>query len=119
MDGNPGTFEQPPTVFEEPYATPYLAEGTYPSWFVDDPANPLSNGDVKTGGTFPYRRMVPTAPYPVEFGNVVANTIDLFKHIGALFPNWNLDADRGAAYFTWQFHGASYNPNGVTIDPEP
>lgn len=118
-DGNPSTFEQAPTVFEQPAATPYLAQDVYPSWFMDDPTNPLSNGDVKTGGTFPFRRMVPTAPYPVEFGNVVANAVDLFKHIGVQFPNWNLDGDRGSAYFTWQFDGASYNPNAVKIDPEP
>jgi len=117
-DGSPATFEQAPTAFEQPAATAYLAQDVYPSWFIDDPANPLSNGDVKTGGTFPYRRMVSTAPYPMEFGNVVANAVDLFKHVGAQFPNWNLDGDRGLAYFTWQFHGASYDPNAVKIDPE-
>lgn len=116
-DGNPLTFELPPTVFEQPHAYSYLVSA-YPSWFIDDPANPLSNGDVKTGGSFPVRLMVPTAPYPVEFGNVVANAVDLFKHISVQFPYWNLDGDRGLAYFTWQFHGASYDPNSVKIDPE-
>ena len=61
---------------------------------------------------------MPTAPYPVEFGNVVANAVDLFQHIGPPFPDWNLDGDRGLAYFTWQFHAASYDPNNVKIDPE-
>lgn len=118
-DGSPLTFEKPPAVFEQPAAMPYLAQNVYPSWVIDDPTNPLSNGDVKTGGTFPFRRMVPAAPYPVEFGNVVANAIDLFKNVRVKFPNWNLDGDRGLAYFTWQFHQASYDPNAVAIDPEP
>jgi hypothetical protein len=117
-DGNPLGFEQPPTLFEKPTAITYLVQSVYPSWFIDDPANPLSNGDVKTGGTFPFRRGVPTAPYPIEFGNVVANAVDLFQHIGPPFPDWNLDGDRGLAYFTWQFHAASYDPNNVKIDPE-
>jgi hypothetical protein len=44
--------------------------------------------------------------------------VDLFKHISEQFPRWNLDGDRGLAHFTWQFRGASYDPNSVKIDPE-
>jgi hypothetical protein len=55
---------------------------------------------------------------PVQFGNAVANAVDLFAHINdAPFPDWNLDADRGLAYLTWQFHNAMYT-DPVAIDPE-
>ena len=72
----------------------------------------------KTGGGFPMRQAVPTAPYPVQFGNAVANAVDLFKNIGMQFPNWNLDGDRGLAWFTWQFHNNVYDPGNVQPDHE-
>lgn len=112
-DGDPNTFEHAPAVFEQPFAIPYLVQGAYPSWFIDDPANALRYGDLKSGGSFPARRK------PQGFGNVVANAIDLFRNINVVFPNWNLDGDRGEAFFNWQFRGASYDPNDVKVDPEP
>jgi hypothetical protein len=108
---NPG-IEQPSTIA-------YLT-ATYPNFFVDDAANPLANGDVKTDGGFPFRAQPPggAAILPVPFGNAVANVVDLFQNLGADLPDWNLDADRGMAYFTWQFKG-HYDPDNVQIEPEP
>lgn len=119
-NGSPLTFNQPPTSFETPRTIAYMAE-RYPTFFIDDDAtNPLSNGDVKTlpKGMFPFRQQPTTgAVVPVQFGNVVANAIDLFKNIDKDFPNWNLDGDRGLAYVTWQLE-AGYNPDAVAIEPE-
>lgn len=114
-------FNAPPTStdpgFESERAIAYLTNA-YPSFFVDDDvANPLGNGDVKTGGSFPYRTQT-LNNFPVQFGNAVANAVDLFKNLDKEFPNWNLDADRGLAYLTWQFKGF-YDPDSVQIEPEP
>jgi hypothetical protein len=116
-------FEKDPDAsdpgFEQPQTFAYLSSEVFPSFFVDDDVNnPLSHGDVKTGGGFPMRQAVPTAPYPVQFGNAVANAVDLFKNIGMQFPNWNLDGDRGLAWFTWQFHNNVYDPGNVQPDHE-
>jgi hypothetical protein len=114
-------FNVPPTSanpgFESESAIAYLTDA-YPSFFVDDDtANPLSNGDVKTKGSFPYRKQESNT-LPVQFGNAVANAVDLFKNLDRDFPDWNLDADRGLAYLTWQFKGF-YDPDSVQIEPEP
>jgi hypothetical protein len=115
------TFNDPPTAtepgFETPRTLPYLTS-VYPRFFVnDDLNNPLSNGDVKTKpAAFPFRK--DASGSPVQFGNAVANAVDLFRHLDAELPDWNLDGDRGLAYATWQFKGASYNPDAVEIEPE-
>jgi hypothetical protein len=93
--------------FESPNTTANVVEA-YPSFFLDDPLNPLIVGDVKTGGPFP--------SHEGRFGNVVDNAADLFAHMGR-FPNWNLDADRGLEWLTWQFK-AGYDPNAVLVEPE-
>ena len=120
-NGSPLSFNQPPTDFESPRTLAYLTEA-YPLFFVDDDAaNPLANGDVKTGphpGHFPFRRQaIAGTQIPVQFGNAVANAVDLFQNIGKEWPDWNLDADRGLAYVTWQFDNF-YNPDAVVIEPE-
>ena len=113
-------FEKDPdgTVpgFESPATTAYPME-VYPSFFIDDPANPLTIGDVRTGtgGLF---RPQGQEESPSRFGNAVANAVDLFRHIDGRFPNWNLDGDRGLAWFTWQFKGGKYDPDGVQAEPE-
>ncbi len=94
--------------FETPNTVANPVEG-YPSFFLDDPANPLvAGGAVRSGGPFPF--------HEGRFGNVVANAVDLFAHVGK-FPNWNLDADRGHGWLTWQFK-AGYDPNAVAVEPE-
>ena len=75
---------------------------------------------MKTAGdNFPDRETTNPngAVVPVQFGNVVANVVDLFQNLGATFPDWNLDGDRGLAYLTWQFQGF-YDPDAVAIEPE-
>ena len=94
--------------FETPTTITNVGEA-YPAFFLDDPANPLATGDVRSGGPFPFREG--------RFGNVVENAIDLFAHIDAPFPNWNLDADRGSGWLTWQFK-SGYDPDAVQVDPE-
>ncbi len=116
-------FEKAPDAsdpgFEAPNAVAYLA-GAYPSFFIDDDvANPMG-GDVKTGGGFPFRSagIIGAALLPMSFGNAVANAVDLFKHMDAAFPDWNLDGDRGLAWVTWQFKGGKYDPDAVQVEAE-
>jgi hypothetical protein len=122
-DGSDLTFNQRPTAsnpgFESPGTIGWYSE-TYPNFFVDDDINnPLGQGDVKTGpASFPVRRGGVWGDLPVQFGNAVGNAVDLFEHIDQLFPDWNLDGDRGVAYVTWEFD-KFYNPDAVTIKPEP
>lgn len=111
-------FEKDPTAAnpgtELPTTTAYPV-AVYPSFFIDDPANPLTSGDVKTGGAGLFR---PGPEGHPRFGSAVANAIDLFRHIDGGFPNWNLDGDRGMAWLTWQFKGATYDPGNVQAEPE-
>jgi hypothetical protein len=123
-DGSILTLNKPPTDadpgFEKPGTVGYRA-AAYPSFFVgDNTLNPLAQGDVKTApGSFPLRED-PLTPQslPVQFGNAVANAVDLFANLDTDFPSWNLDGDRGLAYATWQFSGF-YDPDAVAIEPEP
>jgi hypothetical protein len=110
-DGAISTWTQRPDSVELPPNIGYLSTA-YPSFFVDDDAaNPLANGDVKTGPAVWPIRLAPGGGVPVQFGNSVANAVDLFQQIGSALPNWNLDGDRGLAHLTWQFE------NGVVSDP--
>lgn len=112
-----------PTNFENPQQVAYLTEA-YPSFFVnDDAANPLGNGEVRIGSTWPFDgdpwpfRARPGSNTPIQFGNAVDNSVDLLAHLEDDFPDWNLDADRGLAFFTWQFRGGIYT-DPVSIEPE-
>lgn len=100
-----------PTDFENPRTVAYLM-AAYPSFFVD--AAPL-NELVRVAGTWPVRTSAASPAgvpgRPVQFGNAVDNAIDLFRHLVADFPDWNLDADRGMAYHTWKFL------NDIYLDP--
>jgi hypothetical protein len=54
---------------------------------------------------------------PTEFGSAVAEAVDLLTHLDSDFPNFNLDSDRGLAYFTWQCLSMEYT-NPLAIVPE-
>jgi len=114
------TFNQPPNSnspgFEKPNTIAYVAGWQYPSWFVNSSSNPLSNGDVKSNGGTQLRFDPPAQATP--FGNAVDCAVDIFKHLSQTFPNWNLDGDRGLAYYNWQFK-VGYDPDNVVIVPEP
>jgi len=113
------TFNQRPTAanpgFETPRTIAYVDGWQYPSWFVDGPGNPAAM-DVKTDGGVFLRYDPPGSAVP--FSNAVSNAVDLLQNLNKKFPNWNLDADRGLAYYTWQFK-AGYDPDNVQIIPEP
>jgi hypothetical protein len=113
---DPANWIVTPTVWENPQTLAYLT-AAYPSFVVDDPANPLANGEVRIGGTWPpgYRQSVGKGP--VQFGNAVENAVDLFNHMDGTFPDWNLDADRILAQLTWQFQGGIYS-DPVAIQQE-
>jgi hypothetical protein len=118
-DGALGSWVQRPTSpYENPQTVGY-PKAQYPSFFVDDDVlNPIANGDVKTGGTWPPGYGQDPKGDVVQFGNAVANSLDLFANLKATLPDWNLDADRGLAYLTWVFRNGVYS-DPVLIDPEP
>ncbi len=111
--GSLGTWPNAPTAadpgWEQPLTTAYYVQA-YPTFFVDDSANPLTpTSDVKTGGAWPPGfRAALGQQTPVQFGNAVANAVDLIKQAGADLPDWNLDADRGMASLTWEFEAGIY-----------
>ena len=108
---------------EEPATVSYETANVYPNFFIDDATNnPLSRGRISVaepvvtaadGGHFVADASIPTAVFPVEFGNVIDNTLDLYS--GKSFPNWNLDSDRGLAYLTWNLTAGWTNP--ITVKP--
>lgn len=107
-----------PDGVEEPQNLPYYVSA-YPNWWIDGADNPLQSGRVLEGGAWPQKtlgivtgNMVP----PAVFGNAVDNAVDLLKHLDEAPPDWNLDADRGLAFFTWQMKGAYGNL--LQIEPE-
>jgi hypothetical protein len=106
----------PPAAPENPATVASFAAGKYPDFFIDSAENPLSKGRVRDSGAgtgLPATTISPTGgTRPVDFGNAVENAVDLIKavlptlDVGATrpqFPDWNLDADRGLAFLTWQF----------------
>jgi hypothetical protein len=110
-----GWTVDPTLPTELPGTVPYLTVA-YPSFWIDDAtANPLSNGRVKDGGPWPVK-MALGGDFPVQFGNAVDNAIDVLLNASQPMPNWNLDGDRGLAYFTWQFQGNYSSP--VHIEEE-
>lgn len=124
-------FEKPPDAtdpgFEknapdDPIGVSTVAYETeaFPPFFIDATGNPLSNGEVKSGSSFPFRRAGATGLglLPRPFGNAVDNALDLFRHLGQQFPDWNLDGDRGLGWLTWQFKGF-YDPDAVQYEKEP
>uniref|UniRef100_Q01Z10 Putative transmembrane protein n=1 Tax=Solibacter usitatus (strain Ellin6076) TaxID=234267 RepID=Q01Z10_SOLUE len=116
-DGALATWTMAPGTWESPQTVAYLAT-EYPSFFIDDPANPLGAGRVLQGAAWPPGYAVqPGTQIPVEFGNLVENAVDVFSHLAVDYPNWNLDADRGMAWLTWQFTAVYSDP--VVIEPEP
>jgi hypothetical protein len=118
-----GTWPNAPTAsdpgWEQPPTTAYYTVA-YPTFFVDDDAaNPLTGADdVKTGGTWPPGfRPIPGDQRPVQFGNAVANAVDLIASGGKQLPDWNLDADRGMASLTWNFVANTYT-DPVQVEQE-
>ncbi len=88
----------------------------YPDFFVDDPNNPMGTSGVRVRGEkWPVRDNIVE---PKQFGNAVENAVDLLANLNAEFPDWNLDGDRGLAYFTWIFQSV---PRAMPIEiaPEP
>ena len=119
-------IERPNRAQEKPYTVPYISMDKYPNFFIDDDAdNPLSKGAIKNsspnfihsdGGRIGKGESVAGADnLPIEFGNAVANILDLLSNNE--FPNWNMDADRGLAYQTWMFGDVDSMPPFKYTDP--
>jgi hypothetical protein len=114
-------FQLPPLPGAElPGTIPSSAAGRYPNFVIDFAANPLTKGRVRNPGVgtgLPATMQSPLGDMQqMDFGNAVANAVDLIKAVlptlepdgtRPLFPDWNLDADRGQAYLTWQFRAGT------------
>lgn len=119
-DGTPASWHLAPTTFEAPHTIGYYTTA-YPDFFLNnDATNPLTNGRVRDGGSWPVatQAVVGAMALPVQFGNAVANAVDVLQHRHGALPDWNLDGDRGTAYMTWQFKNSLYT-DPVDIEPEP
>lgn len=117
--GTLGTWTQMPTGVEEPDTTGYL-HAEYPPFALDDgSANPLTpQSDVRTGTVWPpAERRHPGTDVPVTFGNAADNAVDLIRHAGDEIPDWNLDADRGMAWLTFEFQSPMSDPVDVGEEP--
>jgi hypothetical protein len=111
----------PSRSVEEPGTLVYRTGGMYPDFFInDDTNNPLSKGHIRTGtpvhaasdgGNLVADTTVAGGFAPIQFGNVVANAVDLYA--SKLFPNWNLDSDRGLAYLDWKLKAGWTNPMAI------
>jgi hypothetical protein len=116
-------INRPDRDVEAPATIAYETGNMYPNFFIDDNTNnPLSKGRISVGtpvataadgGHLVNNPAIATAVIPIQFGNVVANTLDLYSSDN--FPNWNLDSDRGLAYLTWGMKGGWTNP--MVIQP--
>ncbi len=118
-DGALGTWVQQPGGVEQPETTGYLRVA-YPPFALDDAAaNPLTaDNDVRTGAAWPPgERRVPGTDVPVTFANAVDNAIDLILHAGDPIPDWNLDADRGLAWLTFELTSPLSDPVNVQAEP--
>jgi len=63
----------------------------YPDFVVNGAG--LQNGGIMTDGAYPSRNQF--------FGDAVSNALDIFKQGPKGLPNYNLDADRGYGWKTW------------------
>lgn len=118
-------IERPSRPQENIHSIPYHSAQKYPNFFIDDDAgNPLIKGKIRNnapnyihgdGGLVGQDPSITTAKGPIEFGNAVANVVDLLTYNE--YPNWNLDADRGLAYQTWAFGKEGDAPPFTYKDP--
>lgn len=110
-----------PTSFENPQTQGYHISH-YPDFFLSDSgANPLANGRVAEGSSVPYEAGEdwPLREKQPTFGNAVENALDLLKQETERLPDWNLDGDRGQAWFTWRFaDGISPHDDPVSVERE-
>lgn len=81
----------PATRTEEPSTQNLIAGGNYPVMVVN--AAGLQNGGMLADGAYPSRNMF--------FGDAVSNALQIIKNNGQGIPNYNLDADRGYGWKTW------------------
>lgn len=105
-----------PTGSEAPRTVAYYYSEYPPFWIDDAGANPLSRGKVIEGGPWPMK-VIPGTERTAEFGNAVDNAIEILRRAGDELPNWNLDADRGMASFTWEVDDHYANPLNIKAEP--
>jgi hypothetical protein len=90
-DANFDTF---PTLVaaEEPTTNNLVGGNLYPNTFILK-SKPVTNGGMASGSGFPTSGK--------SFGDAVANSIQLIITAGKSLPDYNLDADRGYGWLTW------------------
>lgn len=92
-----------------------FGEARYPSYFIDDAGNPLSNGSVRDVFTYPPPGSGSSAF--ITYGNAVDNCIDSLGRLDEDLPNLNMHGDRGLGHRTWRFTDNVYQ-EPVSIEPE-
>jgi len=105
-------WQVPPTTGVEPPITIGYLDTAYPTFFIDDPAHRIgpAGGLSDTPGVLDASTPLKTdGTIAARTGNAMDNIKDLwlnkdrFKGAENNFPSWNLDADRGLYYWTWEF----------------
>jgi hypothetical protein len=116
-------LDDPPTGVENPATVGYLTEGAYPSYFIDDPQNKIgASGSIGETPALDDHHLAKTENgLAAPTGNALLNIADLINRLkrkelggpGKSFPSWNLDADRGMYFWTWEIEGP-YDVNNAT-----
>jgi hypothetical protein len=108
--GTLSTWTSPPTEPSESQLTDVWGRpGLWPSALVDDDvANPLDIAVADPPGTWP-------GGVKGYFGPAVQAALLLYADDRTDLPSWNLDADRGRGWLTWQLRA----PYAVPVAPVP
>jgi hypothetical protein len=91
---------------EEPSTQNLIAANSYPNLVVD--GSGLQNGGILADGAYPSRYQF--------FGDAVANAVRVLQADAKDLPNYNLDADRGYGWKTWNPKPGSTPANPPVID---
>jgi hypothetical protein len=98
----------PLTNVEEPSTLNLIPPGKYPVLVVNGAG--LQNSGMLVDGTYPSRKLL--------FGDAVSNALEIIKNNGQGLPNYNLDADRGYGWKTWNPKPGSMPATPPVVDVE-
>jgi hypothetical protein len=96
----------PQAAAETPLTMDFPNPGVYPDFVVNGAG--LQNGGVLVDGTYPSRNQF--------FGDAVSNAVAVVQNEGKDLPGYNLDADRGYGWKSWNPKAGSTPRNPPVID---
>ncbi len=98
---------------KSPAETPTTVSFPHPPAYADSvvDGSGLQNGGILHGGAFPSINMF--------FGDALANAKQLIQAHAKGLPRYNLDADRGYGWQTWNPAVNTFPGNGTVVNPTP